>query len=134
MNDGKQFETIINLLQKDMKIIQRADHFSFSIDSLLVSEFATITRTTKNIIDLGTGNGVIPLFLSKKTKAKITGIEIQSISSALAKRNIELNNLQEQLCLESIYSNPSESQRVNNEIKSLEQLIANLYDEWESLA
>ncbi len=97
MNDGKQFETIINLLQKDMKIIQRADHFSFSIDSLLVSEFATITRTTKNIIDLGTGNGVIPLFLSKKTKAKITGIEIQSISSALAKRNIELNNLQEQI-------------------------------------
>ena len=99
MNDGKQFETIIELLQKNMKIIQRADHFSFSIDSLLVSEFATITRTTRNIIDLGTGNGVIPLFLSKKTKANITGIEIQKISSELAERNIKLNNLQEQITI-----------------------------------
>lgn len=94
-----KFETIIDLLQKNMKIIQRADHFSFSIDSLLVSEFATITRTTKNIVDLGTGNGVIPLFLSKKTKAHITGIEIQKISSELAKRNIELNNLADQISI-----------------------------------
>lgn len=94
-----KFETVIDLLQKDMKIIQRADHFSFSIDSLLVSEFATITRTTKNIIDLGTGNGVIPLFLSKKTKAHITGIEIQKISSELAERNVELNNLNSQITI-----------------------------------
>lgn len=94
-----KFETVIDLLQKNMKIIQRADHFSFSIDSLLVSEFATITRTTKNIVDLGTGNGVIPLFLSKKTKAHITGIEIQKISSELAKRNIELNNLADQISI-----------------------------------
>ncbi len=95
--EENKFETVIDLLQKDMKIIQRADHFSFSIDSLLVSEFSTITRTTKTIVDLGTGNGVIPLFLSKKTKAKIIGIEIQEISANLAKRNIELNNLQEQI-------------------------------------
>lgn len=94
-----KFETVIDLLQKNMKIIQRTDHFSFSIDSLLVSEFATITRTTKNIVDLGTGNGVIPLFLSKKTKAHITGIEIQKISSELAKRNIELNNLADQISI-----------------------------------
>ena len=97
MNDGKQFETVIDLLEKSMKIIQRADHFSFSIDSLLVAEFATITRTTKNIIDLGTGNGVIPLFLSKRTKANIIGVEIQKISSELAQRNIELNGLEEQI-------------------------------------
>lgn len=92
-----EFETIINLLNKNMKIIQRADYFSFSLDSLLISEFASITRTTKNIVDLGTGNGVIPLFLSKKTKSHITGIEIQDISSDLAKRNIIINNLENQI-------------------------------------
>ena len=48
-------------------------------------------------MDLGTGNGAIPLFLSERTKAKITGIEIQKISADLAKRNIELNNLSEQI-------------------------------------
>ena len=30
-----EFETIIDLLKKDMKIIQRTDHFAFSLDSLL---------------------------------------------------------------------------------------------------
>ena len=41
--------------------------------------------------------------------------------------------LQEDLCLEEVYSNPTESQRVNNEIKALEEEIANLYDEWENM-
>lgn len=99
MNTKQELETIIDLLKKDMKIIQRVDHFSFSLDSLLVSEFATITRTTKKIVDLGTGNGVIPMFLSKKTKAEIFGLEIQEISSNLAKRNITLNNLDNQISI-----------------------------------
>lgn len=97
MNIEQEFETVIDLLNKDMKIIQRVDHFSFSLDSLLVSEFATITRTTKKIVDLGTGNGVIPMFLSKRTKSQIFGVEIQKISAELAKRNISLNNLDNQI-------------------------------------
>lgn len=92
-----QLETTIKLLNKNMKIIQRADYFSFSIDSLLVSDFASITRNCKNIIDLGSGNGVIPLFLSERTQANIFGIEIQKISSELATRNVELNNLSSQI-------------------------------------
>lgn len=92
-----ELETTIKLLNKDMEIIQRADYFSFSLDSLLVADFATITRNCRNIIDLGTGNGVIPLFLSERTKANIFGIEIQKVSSDLANRNIELNNLASQI-------------------------------------
>lgn len=94
-----ELETVVNLLNKDMKIIQRVDHFAFSLDSLLVSEFASITKYTNKIVDLGSGNGVIPLFLSKRTKAKIIGIEIQKISSDLAKRNIQLNNLENQISI-----------------------------------
>ena len=69
-----------------------------------------------------------------ETEAKAIQLKIKNLEKTISEKEDELNNLQEQLCLESIYSNPSESQRVNNEIKSLEQLIANLYDEWESLA
>lgn len=90
-------ETIIDLLNKNMKIIQRTDHFAFCIDSLLISEFASLRRNTNRIADLGTGNGVIPLFLSKRTKAKIYGVEIQPISSDLATRNVKLNNLENQI-------------------------------------
>ena len=90
-------EVINNLLNKNLKIIQRPDYFNFSLDSLLISNFISLTRGTKKILDLGTGNGAIPLFLSQRTNAKISGIEIQEISADLAKRNVELNDLQEQI-------------------------------------
>ena len=94
---NNNLESVIPLLNKNLKIIQRSDYFNFSIDSLLVSEFVSIKKDTKNIIDLGTGNAVIPLFLSKKTSAKIFGMEIQKISFELAQRNININNLNEQI-------------------------------------
>ena len=90
-------EVVNNLLNKNLKIIQRTDFFNFSLDSLLVANFLSVGRGVNKIVDLGTGNGAIPLFLSERTKAKITGIEIQKISAELAKRNIELNNLSEQV-------------------------------------
>ncbi|MGL6115247.1 tRNA1(Val) (adenine(37)-N6)-methyltransferase [Cetobacterium sp. SF1] len=93
-------EAIIDLLKKEgLKIIQRSDYFNFSLDSLLIAEFLTITKNTKKIVDLGTGNGSIPLFLSKRTKAHITGFEIQDVSADLAKRNIALNNLENQISI-----------------------------------
>ena len=117
-----ELETVVNLLNKDMKIIQRVDHFAFSLDSLLVSEFASITKYTNKIVDLGTGNGVIPLFLSKKTKAQITGIEIQEISSDLAKRNVQLNNLEDQI---SIINDDMKNWRKYFRNNSIDMVISN---------
>lgn len=117
-----ELETVVNLLNKDMKIIQRVDHFAFSLDSLLVSEFASITKYTNKIVDLGTGNGVIPLFLSKKTKAQITGIEIQEISSDLAKRNVHLNNLEDQI---SIINDDMKNWRKYFRNNSVDMVISN---------
>ena len=37
-------ESIIPLLNKNLKIIQRSDYFNFSIDSLLISEFVSIKK------------------------------------------------------------------------------------------
>ncbi len=93
-------EVIIDFLNKpDMKIIQRADYFNFSLDSVLVSEFLTINRGVKKILDLGTGNGSIPMLLSSRSTAHITGVEIQEVSADLARRNIELNKLTNQVKL-----------------------------------
>lgn len=91
-------EVIIDFLNyNDMKIIQRNDHLNFSIDSVLISNFLTVNKGRKNIMDLGTGNGVIPMLLSKRTVAKIVGIEIQDTSVDLACRNIILNKLESQV-------------------------------------
>ena len=100
---NKNLESLIPLLNKNLKIIQRSDYFNFSIDSLLISEFVNLTKNTKKILDIGTGNAVIPLFLSKRTSAKIYGVEVQEISYQLALRNISINNLNEQIYI--IYDN-----------------------------
>lgn len=66
-------------------------------------------------------------------EAKALQTKIKNLEKTIAEKEDELTNLQEQLCLESVYSNPSESQRVNGEIKKLEETISQLYEEWESL-
>lgn len=66
-------------------------------------------------------------------EAKAMQLKLKNIEKTIAEKEDALLKLQEDLCLEKIYSNPSESQRVNNEIKILEEEIANLYDEWENM-
>lgn len=91
-------EVINDILSiEGLKIIQRTDFFNFSLDSVLLSSFLTINRNTKKILDLGTGNGVIPLLLSKRSNAKIFGIELQEVSADLARRNVDLNNLSDRI-------------------------------------
>ena len=54
-------------------------------------------KGAKKIIDLGTGNAPIPLFLTLKTSAHIIGVEIQEKVYDLAKRSVELNNFTNQI-------------------------------------
>ena len=79
-----------------IKIIQNDEMFSFSLDSMLLANFVN-TKGAKNIIDLGTGNAPIPLFLTLKTDAPITGVEIQSDVAKLAKDSVELNHFENQI-------------------------------------
>ena len=85
------------LAHNDLKIIQRKDMFNFSLDTVLLSQFCTINKDVRNIVDFGTNNAAIPLLLSKRTPKKITGIEIQEEAVDLAKRNVQMNDLEEQI-------------------------------------
>ena len=49
------------------KIFQDDECFAFSLDSVMLANFATIRQRDKFILDLGCGNGVIPLILSLRT-------------------------------------------------------------------
>lgn len=90
---------IINRLlnYKDLKIVQNTDWFNFSLDSVLLSNFVSINKNTSKIIDFCTGNAPIPLILSRKTKAKIVGVELQKEIYELAEKTIKINNLQNQI-------------------------------------
>lgn len=82
-----------------MKIIQSPTVFSFSLDAVLLSHFANVPMKKGEILDLCTGNGVIPLLLSTKTNARITGVEIQERLVNMAKRSIDYNKLSDQLSI-----------------------------------
>ena len=82
-----------------IKMIQRRDMFHFSLDSVLLAAFVTINKKCRQIVDLGTGNAPIPLYLSTRTKAHITGVEIQKDAYDLAVRNVAINGLENQIRL-----------------------------------
>lgn len=81
------------------KIYQNTDFFSFSLDSVMLSNFVTIRLKDKKILDLGTGNGVIPLILSLRTDKSIIGVEIQKALVELAKKSVKYNNLESQISI-----------------------------------
>ena len=82
-----------------IKIYQDTDAFNFSIDSMLLADFVTISSKCKSICDLCTGNAPIPLYLSLRTDADIIGVEVQNDSYDLALRSIKENNLDNQISI-----------------------------------
>lgn len=87
------------MLNKSLKIIQSKFTFAYSLDALLLADFVKVSKAEVHIIDLCSGNGIIPLFLSQKTSAHITGIEIQPELSDMAERSIAINKLEQRLTI-----------------------------------
>ena len=80
-----------------MYIMQDTDMFNFSLDSVLLPNFITINKSTKNVLDIGCGNAPIPLILSTKTDAHITGVEIQKEVYDLALESVKINDLENRI-------------------------------------
>jgi tRNA1(Val) A37 N6-methylase TrmN6 len=89
-------ERMDDLLNSGLKIIQSRDVFSFSMDAVLLANWAPVTFKGR-IIDICSGNGVIPILLSARTRASITGLEIQERLVDMANRSIQTNGLGEQI-------------------------------------
>ena len=96
---------------KNIKIVQDKDYFNFSLDSVLLPNFVDITKKTKMILDMCTGNAPIPLILSTKTDTKIYAVELQREVYNLAKETIKINKLDNQIVL------------INNNIKNLKKIF-----------
>jgi len=82
---------------KNRKIYQNDEYFSFSLDSVLLANFVNIRKNDNNIVDLCTGNAVIPLILALRTKKKIIGVELQEKIYDLATRSVAYNKLEKQI-------------------------------------
>ncbi len=94
------YERIDDLQTKNnLRIIQNPDWFCFGVDAVLLSDFASKTiKAHSNVLDFCTGNGIVPILLSEKSKAdKISGIEIQDCVAEMARRSAKLNSLEDKV-------------------------------------
>ena len=64
-----------------------------------MSNYSTIRLRDNNIIDFCTGNGIVPLILSRRTSKKVEGIEIQKKLYDLAIKTIDYNKLSDRISL-----------------------------------
>lgn len=65
----------------------------------------------------------------KAEKEKL--LKIKNLENTIAAKESELSKLQNELCLEEVYSNPVRSAEVNKQISSIETDLEALYSEWE---
>jgi tRNA1(Val) A37 N6-methylase TrmN6 len=86
-------ETLDTFFDGKLQIVQKKKGYRFSVDAILLSQFIKI-RKNENVIDLGTGCGILPLLLSQTTKANfLVGVEIQKGLAECAEKNVFLNHL-----------------------------------------
>jgi len=95
INENERIDYLV--ANEDMPIIQSSSVFSYSLDALLLANFTYVPIQKGQILDLGTGNGVIPLLLSQRTNALIYGLEIQTKLADMASRSVQLNHLTKQI-------------------------------------
>ena len=86
-------ERIDDLERCGYRIIQDPSKFCFGMDAVLLSGYVSAKRGEK-VLDLCSGNGIIPILLAAKTQAeRIVGIEIQKDVADLAKRSVAANDI-----------------------------------------
>jgi tRNA1(Val) A37 N6-methylase TrmN6 len=100
--DLKPTERLDYLLDRQLKIIQSPEVFSFSMDAVLLAHFTSVPIQRGRIIDLCAGNGAIPLLLSKRSRARIEAVEIQERLADMAQRSVQWNGLEEQITVHQL--------------------------------
>lgn len=106
----KEGERIDDLERNGYRIIQHKDRFCFGMDAVLLSFFARVEEE-EQVLDLGTGTGIIPILLEAKTKGKhFTGLEIQPESVDMATRSVILNNLADKIDI--VYGDIKEAENI----------------------
>ncbi len=107
LKDDERIDYLV--ADESMQIIQSPTIFSYSLDALLLANFTYVPVRKGRLLDLCTGNGIIPLLLSKRTYGTIYGLEIQERLANMAARSVNLNDLSDQINI--IQGDLKESQR-----------------------
>ncbi|MCI6542376.1 MAG: methyltransferase [Firmicutes bacterium] len=95
--DLKENERLDDLQLGGLKIIQDKTKYCFTSDSAILANFVTAKKSDK-VCEIGTGTGVISILLThKQNPEKIYAFEVQKETAELAKRNVDLNLLNDKI-------------------------------------
>lgn len=89
--------------------------------------------------ELTSGKTKTQLNLEKKKKkeaekqAKELKQKAKTLEKDIMDTETKIEELQNELCLEEVYSNPEKSKEINNTISNLQQCLEKLYETWESI-
>lgn len=93
----KEGERLDDLHRSGYMLIQDPKKFCFGVDAVLLTGFAK-AKKGETVIDLCSGNGVIPILMEAKTKCdQFVAVEIQPDNVDMARRSIEYNGLQDKI-------------------------------------
>lgn len=94
LRDG---ERIDDLQFCGLNIIQHPKAFRFSMDAVLLADFAA-ARPGEKVADLGTGTGILPLLISARSERTVFyAFEIQPEMADMAQRSVLMNGLESRI-------------------------------------
>lgn len=81
---------------KQFKILQDKAEMKVGIDSVLLGSIASFTQP-KEVLDIGSGTGLLALMAEQRTNAKVTAIEIEKNAYEQCVENVVLNKKEESI-------------------------------------
>ncbi len=85
-------------LRGKIQLYQYKDGYRFSIDSILLAFFPEIKKNVTNVVDMGTGSGILSIILALRFSwIRVTAIEIQEELVSIAKENVNINRLSDRI-------------------------------------
>jgi tRNA1Val (adenine37-N6)-methyltransferase len=86
-------ESLDSLPIAGLEFYQAEEGYRFSLDPVLLARFVRVRRWAQ-VVDLGTGCGILPLLLAGISEARqLVGLEFQESLFQRAQRNVEYNRL-----------------------------------------
>ena len=115
-------ETLDELSGYGLRLVQPRHGYRFSLDPLLLADFAGVRRGER-AVDLGTGCGVVALLLARLERScTVTGVEFQPAMAQIATRNVVLNDLSARI---DIVSADVVSLKVRFPVDSFDLVVSN---------
>lgn len=81
--------TLDYFIDENLKLYQDKEHFRFNTDTKLLAQFVRLKKQER-ILDIGTNNGAILVYLDQFDVKELVGVEILEETSKVAQKNADM--------------------------------------------